>query len=969
MAEKDSRKKSKERSWKKIFKRDREERDPSNKKARKRSQSIGARVSLFFAKTIFVRIPLLIVFVILIALVIVKAYLSPENVENLIITNFNKISYGTISLSVKKFDPYRGFVIENILIRNGEEFDNKPLVKIKKLVLNYKFFAMFAGNISIPEIGIYKPEIFLEEKKGVWNAARLMKPGKKKEEKIEEKKGAPLPEEINLPIAVKFMFNFVLDDLRLYVKSSKFNSSLEGLTYNISIDIPPFKKVPLSIKAVSLLKKMNIILNPGEKMNVSFVSKEAEVSPPLILTWNLIFSKDGAKSPKFSSFFKFGTYKTPVRFKRTYLTPLNFMVSYDLFYNPIKDYLNLNHFIIEFSGKKWIHLRGSIKNVTKKQYIDLKMAESNISLKDLYPYFRSITKNRSMIFAGDISLFPLTIKGDPVNIDVSGSLLLNKIFFSIPGTTASIPYLNYSYNVKKRSDDIYLRSLLKIPHLRYALKGSRSGDNGLELRLDVNGYNNFSRADLKNIALRFYDPAMRKDALNIAVSGNVRLKPRLSGKINIKRFTFRKEPLIAMVTDKLRKNIKSIPLKKPVNMNMWCRFSLGKTIAARLGLNLKVPDFQLNDLKLDLNALYNAKKKKASLKRLRLASKMWNFALNVSAMVDHSKAPIADSDLKINIKLNNPVMKTMYGPWQMAGLIDINTFFKGDINTGKARGAIKIVNLNVKNNPDKIEIKDFDLDFPFEAELKSFFTKIPGESQIVITKNQVIDNKFFSEKPNFSIKSIKAKHPSRDIQFEYLKDFEASMKFKNKIFQIVNMKAYILDGALYGRKILFNLADLNPDNMEFLLILDITNIDIGKLDEPDPAKKTRDAELSLSANFLGRGVNFQKELKPKGYINIYKIGEDFANKLMKGLSTEKGKSKLGTIGQLVVDNSVNIKGFDFNLDKGLVYATVSFSGKALSLIMGVENNRIKFDRMRLQEYLRNIFAQKKENQENQAEGE
>ena len=117
------------------------------------------------------------------------------------------------------------------------------------------------------------------------------------------------------------------------------------------------------------------------------------------------------------------------------------------------------------------------------------------------------------------------------------------------------------------------------------------------------------------------------------------------------------------------------------------------------------------------------------------------------------------------------------------------------------------------------------------------------------------------------------------------------MKFDSFLFALTNMKAYVLDGSLYGRQILFNLADMDINNMEFILVLDMTNIDIAKLDDPNPKKKTRDAELSLNANFSGKGFDVKKELNINGYINVYKIGEGFAREMMKGLNKEKGESK------------------------------------------------------------------------------
>ncbi len=934
------------------------------KKAKKKSRKLPVRILIFLAKTLFLRIPAVIIILVAIALIGVKIYLSPSRVQGLIVTNFNGMSNGKIEMNVKEFSPYGGFVIEDIVIYNGPEFNSTVFVKMKRLAIKYGLFPMLIGNVRIPEIGIYKPEIYLEEKNGVWNAAKLMKPGEKKEpekkepEKKEEakkddKKEPPM-KEISLPVAAEFLFKFVLDDLKMYVKGSKFKSSVEGLTFSLDIDIPPFKKIPLSVEAVSLLKNMSIVLNPKEEMKVSFISDEAEASPPLVLTWKLLFSNEKKDAPQFNSIFKLGMYNTPVRFKNIYLTPLNFMVSYDLFYNPVKDHLTLNHLGVEFHGKKWIYLTGAVENVTKKQVIDLKMKESDISLGDLHPYFRSVTNDYRTFFGGNISLAPLTIKGDPDNIDIDGNVTLKGVSFSIPGTSALIPYLNISYLVLKRSDDMIISSNIVMPHLYYTLGKYKSGDNGFELKTDISAFNNFSRVVIRNFGVRLYSPDDSKNALDLAVSGDVMLKPQLAGSVSISKLQFNKPPLYAMVPEKFKKMLDGIPVSKPVDMNLGVNFFLGDIITAKLNMLVKVPDFQVPDLAMGLDVVYDKNQKVADLKSFTLGSKAWNADISASGKVDHKVVPISDADIKLSVKLNNPQMKQMQGPWFLGGLVDINAFVKGNLDTGKAYGSVKIEKLFVKNDEGKIYVDDMNMNFPFEFLFKYLKKALAGESQITITKEQVIDSQFFSEKPNFSIKSVRAKHPARDMIFEFVKDFEMYMAFKNNIFQIVNMKAYVLDGALYGRNILFNLSDFNQDNMEFKMILDITNVDIAKLDEPDPKKKTRDAELSLSANFSGRGLNVKKELKPVGYIEIYKIGEKFANKLMKGLSEEQGQSKLGVIGQFAMDNSMKVSTFNFNLDKGLVYATVTLSRGAIGYAFGVENNQIKFDRITVGEFLRKV---------------
>jgi hypothetical protein len=74
---------------------------------------------------------------------------------------------------------------------------------------------------------------------------------------------------------------------------------------------------------------------------------------------------------------------------------------------------------------------------------------------------------------------------------------------------------------------------------------------------------------------------------------------------------------------------------------------------------------------------------------------------------------------------------------------------------------------------------------------------------------------------------------------------------------------------------------------------------------------------------------------------------------LRGLSEEQGKSKLGAPVQFVVDRSMP-KSFDFRLDNGLVNTTVEFSRNILSMLVRVGDNKIEYDRIPIQEYLRKV---------------
>ena len=922
------------------------------KKARKKARPLTLRVFIQFTKTLLVRIPLFIIVFITAVLFFLQLYLKAPVVEGLAKGTFSKISYGSLDLKVERFNPYRGFVINNLVIRSGEDFGRQKFFEVDRLVFDYGFFPIFKGSIRFPEIGIYKPRVYLIQKNGVWNAAALMKPSEKKPEpetEPEKKTDEPSSNEIKLPIAVDFLFNFILDDLCVYVNGEDFTTELTGLSFNAKMDVPPVKVIPKSVEAVRILKTMRFELNPQNAMNVKFYSKSASTVPELILNWKLVFSN--GKTPEFSSSMNVGAKRMPLRLKNKFFTPFNFLISYDIFYNPIDDILKINNFSFSFMNSSWLKLSGMVSSVTKTQMLNIKMDESAIPLKDLYPYFVLMTGDRSTKFGGEISLFPLTVKGSVKNPDIKGKISLKNIYFKNPGTEASIPFLGFDYSAAMSGGTMEIGAELNIPHIAYVIEGSKSGDNGVKLTASATGFNNFQRVKINDVSFDFFNPG-GGNAVSLKIAGDLNMGKAMQGNVNISKLRINISPLSVMVPGRFRKQISSLPLKKPVDLNIGLNFYIkGEIINAGVDMLAMIPDYGVNDLRLKAAVMQDSKAKKVTLDNVYLGSKAMNLALNAGGMIELKKSPLSNSNLKVSLELNNPKMKSVWGPWNTSGMLRLSAYMKGDLETGAAHGSLEFKDFNLRNSEQMLAVSGMNMDFPFEYEFKA---RKLTKSYISIDQKQVMDSDQFTDKPNFTIVSVKAKHPARKISYEYMKDFSAGIQFKDNVFSIMNLKASIMDGSLYGRSILFNLADFKTSNMEFNLVLDAANINIARLDEKEPKKGEKDAELSLNANFSGRGLNIKKELTANGYINIYKIGTEFANRLMKGLSEEKGKSKLGAPVQFAVDNSMLIKGFDFRLDKGLVYTTVTFTRKALSLFITVDNSRVVFDRIPIQEYLRKV---------------
>lgn len=920
------------------------------KKEMRRIKPLWRRVSWQFVKTFLIRVPLVIIAIIAVTLLTLKIYLTPVTVQKLATSIFADMSYGSLKLDVAGFDIYRGFDIRNIVVRSGPDFNYEKVFEMERFVFRYSFFRIFTGSIRLPEIGLYRPRVYLKEKNGKWNVASLMKPSVVREEPEEEEDGET-PDEISLPVSVDFLLNFYLDDLRVYARGADFSAQMQGLSFNANIDIPPFKKIPLSVHAVKLFKTMRFELNPSGKMDVSFYSNGAATSPELVLNWTLIF--ENGEKPVFNSNLAFGAKRMPLRLKDKVFSPLDFMVSYDIFLNPVEDSVRINDLIVTFRGSNWIRLGGTVSSVTKKQVLMIDMKESRIPLGDVYPYYVLMTGDSSTKFSGNVSLMPLSVRGTVENPDVKGGLNLKNIYFRIPGTEASIPSLLADYYASGPMSRMELGLGIKAPYIAYVIDGSKSGGNGLRFNTGITALEGFKIFRINSMSLDFYDPGSNKAALSLAMNGEVNTAASVAGWLNLSRLRFDAVPLKEMVPARFRKSINSIPLKKPVNLGLVTKFYMGdELVNANLDLSASVPDYGVEDLKLSASVKQETKKQRVTVNHLTLGSRTMNLLLAVNGTVDLKKSPISGSDLKISLELDNSSMKNIFGPWATSGRMKLAAGMKGDLDTGVVKGTLVFEGFNLKNDEMMLSMNGLDMNFPFEYELAA---RKGTESILTITQKQVIESEHFREKPNFTIKSFSFKHPARERKIEYMRDFSAHMYFRENVFRIADLKASVMDGSLYARSVMFNLADFKRHHMEFDLVLDATNINIGRMDEPDYSKKIpEDAELSLSANFSGKGLNINRELTVSGYINIYEIGVEFANRLMKGLSQEKGKSKLGQPVQFIVDNSMGVESFDFKLDKGLAYPTVKLWRKVISVLAVVDRSEVRFDRIRVQEYLRKV---------------
>ena len=94
------------------------------------------------AKVLLVWVPLSVFGLVFMLMAALPLVLSPGRVESIAVSAFRAASNGELTLSVKRFNPYTGFDIHNLVIYNGEEFGRTKFVEVERLVLDYGFFGM-----------------------------------------------------------------------------------------------------------------------------------------------------------------------------------------------------------------------------------------------------------------------------------------------------------------------------------------------------------------------------------------------------------------------------------------------------------------------------------------------------------------------------------------------------------------------------------------------------------------------------------------------------------------------------------------------------------------------------------------------------------------------------------------------------------------------------------------------------------
>lgn len=262
------------------------------------------------------------------------------------------------------------------------------------------------------------------------------------------------------------------------------------------------------------------------------------------------------------------------------------------------------------------------------------------------------------------------------------------------------------------------------------------------------------------------------------------------------------------------------------------------------------------------------------------------------------------------------------------------------------KGSLKINDLSY-TSPDAV-VSKVNLDFPFQHDTLQLETL----NLSAANKEKIIHNYNYSEPFNFTIDSVQIAHPFEEGKMFTLiypqgkyKGFGAVMRYRENVFEIPALQIILLNGMITGKDIFFNLGSMKPENMEFHSMLQIKDIDLKQLINPEKAKSIKEGSLRGDIKLEVRNLAQPVE-NLSGYISIYKIGKQFGKQ---GLKVVKPDSN--AIIDWGVDNSIVVKKIDLNIREGLVYANILFSKGVVGYIVGPSGSDIVQERIPISEFM------------------
>ena len=377
-----------------------------------------------------------------------------------------------------------------------------------------------------------------------------------------------------------------------------------------------------------------------------------------------------------------------------------------------------------------------------------------------------------------------------------------------------------------------------------------------------------------------------------------------------------------------------------------------------LGLNANLPALELTDLSISsLVEIAKDEKETLTIDNITLSAfenKFKGLFKGNFYKPRTAHPPLGEyaGELNGNLTLESDTFRYVLKGMSFKGDLDIDVNVKDNLIKGALRSKDSSIVYKTATCPGKgcqvYEVNGLQMDIPFLHDLHDKTT----EELIDGNKTNFVKTYGQDSPSNITIKTVTGTHPAlENAKLDFVKGvgdnpgFSARIDYTENYLTIDNMKIHSMNGLIYGKDILFNIGNGDPEKIEYTAVLQVRDIDLAELLPKDRRKKIDDGKIKLDLNIAGQNLT-DPIANLELFFSTFYIGEDF------GKSAIRIVSPSNVITDTII-NSYRVDKIEVELTKGLVYAVIKFKKSIFnSMIFQVENDMISQERIPLASFLK-----------------
>lgn len=258
------------------------------------------------------------------------------------------------------FSLFSGLQLDNVALG----FATMPVLRVKKVVIDYGLTQLLQRKLVINQILIDHPQLTAVSKNGVWNFQPLLELTKPTQPSTDKGKTQILLPEIDLKELSLRNASVRLD------QDGKLRAHIDGLSLEA--------QGKANLNALDL--KLKVLLNPDKSPNIGFQS-EGKVSFQSRVFSNLNFSASDLNRLQVSG--AFGLQNNQINIDNLPLPSPDVAIEMDTEISMQPEHLNLKNFQMSLDKNNRIKVSGHVDNFSKDPSFKLMIDETSLQLEDL----------------------------------------------------------------------------------------------------------------------------------------------------------------------------------------------------------------------------------------------------------------------------------------------------------------------------------------------------------------------------------------------------------------------------------------------------------------------------------------------------------------------------------------------------------------------------------------------------------